>query len=122
MRPTSKPRTRKIPKYLFCHGAPDEVVGRAFALPDDLSLSGDFLDWGPEYDAKIRLPKPAPPLRIELRGALTQAATPTREEWVAAETERVLKLPPAEFKKWLAEQQQRNDAMLANLMPWGGAV
>jgi hypothetical protein len=69
--PRCKPQKSKLPNYLFFHGAPDEVCGRAFAVPDDVSLSGDFMDWGPEFDAKIPLLEPPPPLRVELRGALT---------------------------------------------------
>lgn len=123
MRPTCKPRKRKIPKHYFCHGAPDEVVGRAFALPDDLSMSGDFLDWGSEYDAKIRLPEPPPPLRSELRGVLVQAASAlTREQQIAEEVERAMRMPPDELRVWFAVKEKAHLAALANPMPWGGAA
>jgi len=72
--PTRKPRKRNFSKSIFFHSAPDEVCGRAFALPRDISLSGDYLDWGPEFEAKVRLPEP-PTLTATLRGVLSGGAS-----------------------------------------------
>ena len=71
-KPTSNSRERK-PKYVTVHAAPDEVCGHCFVLPDDVaSLSGDCIDWDDDvYTVTVRLAEPAPPLCVELRGALT---------------------------------------------------
>jgi hypothetical protein len=71
---SSNPRKRNPLKAIFYHGAPEEVCGRAFALPIDISLSGDYLDWGPEFTAKVQLPEPPPTLSVALRGALSGGA------------------------------------------------
>jgi hypothetical protein len=72
-----KPTRRKSLKSKIFHLAPDDVCGRAFALPVDVSLSGECVDWGPQYTAKVRLPeqpKPPKPLAYELSGALSGGA------------------------------------------------
>ena len=70
----TKPRKRTPSKSIYFHGAPDAVCGRVFAVPTDVSLSGDFLDWGSEYTAKVRLPEKPKPLTAVLRGALSGGA------------------------------------------------
>jgi len=66
-------RSKKPQKSKYFHGAPDAVCGRAFFLLDDVSLSGDCLDWGEEYTAKVRLPE-KPKLTSALRGVLSGGA------------------------------------------------
>jgi hypothetical protein len=50
------PRQRTNPpkaKYLYFHAAPDAVCDRLIVIPTTMSISADFIDWGPEYEAKI---------------------------------------------------------------------
>jgi hypothetical protein len=72
-----RPRKRNPSKSICFHGAPAAVCGRVFAVPVDVSLSGDFVDWGSAYTAKVRLPvepKPSRSLAAELCGALSDGA------------------------------------------------
>jgi hypothetical protein len=85
-------------------------------LPPSVGSVRDY-----EWFAPVQTDPPAP-LNFRKMLLSLEAERPPRRtpEQTAAEVERVMALPPAEFKKWVAEQQQRNDALLANLMPWGG--
>jgi hypothetical protein len=108
------PRKRTPSKALFFHGAPDAVCGRAFALPVDVSLSGDFLDWGPEYTAKIRLPETNPYVRkvarpLPLVAHLVQPVVSQRPGLDLRELDRLCS-DPAALRAFLAEKQRQIEA------------
>jgi hypothetical protein len=74
--PRRNPRQRTNPtkpKYLYFHAAPDAVCDRLIVIPTTMSISADFIDWGPEYEAKIPVAEIA-----EIKSAVSafrQAAT-----------------------------------------------
>jgi hypothetical protein len=99
----------KSPRSKFSRNArpvPNDLVGVLLCVPDDVNLGE--IQWHDEMPGRILEP--------------ASVVAPALQERTAAEVERVMALPPAEFKKWIAEQQQRNDALLASPMCWGGAL
>jgi len=117
------PRKRTPSKALFFHGAPDAVRGRAFALPVDVSLSGEFLDWGPEYTAKIQLPEtpyvrtvaklsPVAPVKTLAQRLLAVPGLPVVSKRPGLDTRDVDRLcsDPAALRAFLAEKQRQIDA------------
>jgi hypothetical protein len=114
MKIQSKMRVRlgsRIHKY---ESVPEILIKVGLCLPDGCDIRD--MEWFP---VQVEPPAPLNFRKILLSIEAERPAQRTPEQ-AAAETERVLKLPPAEFRRWVAEQQERNDAALTNLMPWGG--
>jgi hypothetical protein len=118
----STPRKRKSLKSLFYPSMPAELSGLCFAFPDDVSVSGTFVDWGPEFDAKVQ-PDVSAPARLNIRKIILSIEVPRPPEITAeeraAETERFLALPSEGRRAWLQELQRKMDAF--DLYAKGGA-
>jgi len=89
---------RKFPKN--SRPLPPELIGVELCLPADLKITE--IDWHDEFPS-VRMP-----WRFQFQGLLTDG--PSFDQERNAEAARVLALPDAEFKSWLAEQQKRGGA------------